>query len=633
MHAQTSRLAVTMRELHVQMPAAVSSSRHVPPEATAGIHVRTLTAERLQPDDEGYDEGYAGMLITLHDATVEVADKSAGYAVPVRVGGGADSAAPGPAEAMAPAPSGTPWGACPVMTPVAAPAATPGLCRTSNAPAPGFTSPIPTATAAAAAAAAGGGGGGGPFGSAGGAFSGSGFGSGLGSGFGSSDASPANTAGAMFTSAVMSFPRLRVKLEYPALPGGGIPLGIPEQTTTVMPPPHVSIRCTPWQLSVLSSIYTYNFGMYTNYVNPLCELPDDHTLLRLRILHPSLSLTLVLPEQLRPALELSLHRFSIEMRWRQDFSAVCKLKAQGIAVHGFDEHASLPLLSAAIRVPPPPSEPAESVHDSVLSDAYESADEGSASASFAQSTSFDLKAQRLEALSALEAHLAERHGKELDGLLSSNASVGGASACSGASACGGASSSCGVGGGGVGGMLNAALSVITPDTTGFDPEELAADREASRSRQQQAGRSKSRFRANRRSLGGTSGGSSSAGAPPPPSPMDGPPATAEATPPRGAEARLRRFQSGGSGVSPGAPVTPSMPLPDGLALDATTPLSQEQLLARTNAPGHARSASGGSGGSREDESSGHRKRVTPSRRSYMGYGPPGGGGGGPPPPP
>jgi hypothetical protein len=154
MHAQTSRLAVTMRELHVQMPAAVSSSRHVPPEATAGIHVRTLTAERLQPDDEGYDEGYAGMLITLHDATVEVADKSAGYAVPVRVGGGADSAAPGPAEAMAPAPSGTPWGACPVMTPVAAPAATPGLCRTSNAPAPGFTSPIPTATAAAAAAAA-----------------------------------------------------------------------------------------------------------------------------------------------------------------------------------------------------------------------------------------------------------------------------------------------------------------------------------------------------------------------------------------------------------------------------------------------------------------------------------------------
>ena len=75
-HDVINRFAVTMRDLQVHMPAASSAAFTVPAEAVACIRARTVTTERLQPADEGYSPGLGGMLVTLHDVAVEIADKA-----------------------------------------------------------------------------------------------------------------------------------------------------------------------------------------------------------------------------------------------------------------------------------------------------------------------------------------------------------------------------------------------------------------------------------------------------------------------------------------------------------------------------------------------------------------------------
>ena len=258
-----SRLAVSMRELKVTMPAATSASRDSP---SAVIQVGTLTSVKLQAFEEGFAKGDGGMLITLHDVAVLVED--------ARALGAATSHTEGEDT------------------------------------------------------------------------------------FGT----PASETEAADTLVVLALPQLRVRNEYPMMAGGGISRGVPELTVHVQPPKHILIRATPWQLAVMSGIYCYNFGKYAVYVNPFPQLPLDQVVNHLKLHFSSATVALVDSEAMLPALDISLHNFNIDMRWRQDFSAVCKLQLQGFAVHGAAGSSSIPLLSAATASTPEglghPPEPA-----------------------------------------------------------------------------------------------------------------------------------------------------------------------------------------------------------------------------------------------------------------------------------
>ena len=79
-----SRLAVTLRDLHVVMPAATSAATANAPHAI--VQVGTLTSVKLQRSEEGFAKGDGGMLITLHDVAILVSDATAsGFASPLAV--------------------------------------------------------------------------------------------------------------------------------------------------------------------------------------------------------------------------------------------------------------------------------------------------------------------------------------------------------------------------------------------------------------------------------------------------------------------------------------------------------------------------------------------------------------------
>ena len=244
-----SRLAVTLRDLHVVMPAATSAATANAPHAI--VQVGTLTSVKLQRSEEGFAKGDGGMLITLHDVAILVSDATAsGFASPLAV---------------------------------------------ANSPSTEEDADEVEEV---------------------------------------EDRDDESKAAAADTSVVLALPQLRARMEYPMLVGGGITRGVPELTVSILPPPHVLLRATPWQLSVMTAVYLYNFGKYAVYVNPFPVLPDDHIVLHLKLEHPSAVFALVDTETMLPAIEMSLHGFKLDMRWRQDYSAVCRLLLNGFAVEG-----------------------------------------------------------------------------------------------------------------------------------------------------------------------------------------------------------------------------------------------------------------------------------------------------------
>ena len=331
-----SSFEVAMRNLRVRFPAAVSEDALACEKVTGCVCVRALNARRHLPADGGYCAGcakrrpntpasfsslsaflrntadvlllprYGGMLVTLRDATVEITDSITTAADTTEQAHGVQSSAPSSHAAA----SGS-------------------FCFSSHSGAPSAR-------------------------------------------FAPSATPPPHHRGSMPTplarsDVVLSTAQLLVKLDYPLLVGGGLDHGTPEQTTAVVPLVRMTMRITPWQLSVMANIWVYNFGPYPIYVNQLAELPEEHTVLALKIRFPYLCFRFVLPELLVPAMELNLHRFEIEMQWKQDFSAACKLTLQGVSMHGCSEHGGLPLLCAATRDTRPSTEDETPLPSALLS--------------------------------------------------------------------------------------------------------------------------------------------------------------------------------------------------------------------------------------------------------------------------
>ena len=274
--------------------------------------------------------------------------------------------------------------------------------------------------------------------------------------------------------------------------------------------------------------------------------------------YPSISLTLLLPDGLRPAIELSLHCFSVEMRWKQDFSAACKLKAQGIAIHGFDESVSLPLISAVAKDTLKAEAP---VAKSALDSDNDAEDNESVSTNSLHGFGGIVGA---DALSALETHLIERHGKAREALLASGGSRG-------------AGDNEGSGHG-----RNAWPFSTTPAPITTPEDEVAGEIEGTGTAGSLKARA-SRLRASRRAMVGVS--VATAGAPPPSSPESA--TDSSHTPSRNSELRMRRAMLREIGGVPQSPHTPASHTSHALDVESTPPPSQAQVRS-AHGPGEPR---------------------------------------------